>query len=109
MSLFGTDFFSESPLRNALRVRASLALPANWQTSGRLEYRRSDFRDPDRRADGTVATRRDNRWDLTLELTWLFARPWELAITYNRTDNSSNFNEFDYTRNLYFVGVTRPF
>ncbi|UCE88424.1 MAG: tetratricopeptide repeat protein [Pseudomonadota bacterium] len=105
----GTDFFSESPVRNALRVRAALPLPGNWQTSARLEYRRSDFRDPDRRADGTEATRRDNRWDFTLDLTWIFTRPWELGISYNRTDNSSNFDEFDYTRNLYFIGVARPF
>lgn len=109
----GDEFFSRSPYRHDFSLEAARSLGRDWDLTGRLEYRRSDYRDKDRietTGGGFVEdTREENRFDFSVRAGWRSLRPWIVFGEYRYTNSNANFDDLDYTRNIVQLGVEREF
>lgn len=109
----GEEFFSRSPHRHSFRLEGSGAVTPAWRVTGRVEYRLSVYRDPDRVQTGAGSfiekTRREHRFDLSLRTDWSPAPTWFVFGEYDYSSNDANFDAFDYTRNVVRIGLERVF
>jgi len=60
-------------------------------------------------ANGTRKTREDDRALAALGLSRNLGKSLKINLDYKYTDNTSNINSYDYTRNVYSVGVSGRF
>lgn len=101
----GTTFFSYSPTRHMITLRGEQGVGSLWV--GRLEFaaQQSRYNDPHRLSDGSLVTREDLQYQARLRLRRPLGRGWEAALEYHHTHNESNLDTYDYTRNLYLIGL----
>lgn len=105
----GTLFTSYSPTRHEVRIRGRGAISGTLGISGEIAQRESRYNDPDRFADGSLITREDSRTSARLMLTGRLGTRWEMELGYEHNDNDSNIAAYDYTQNLYWIGVSGLF
>ena len=103
------EFFSFSPTRYGLWLRASWPLGAYWRLEPIARYTRSRYADPDRRASGVVATREDREQLYGVGARYRLGAFWQLFTDFLYTNNRSNFPELSYTQRIVSIGVTRRF
>lgn len=101
-------FTSYSPTRNAVGLRADTDV-GRWRWSGEVEYRYSEYADPNRLADGRVIDREDERVRGALGVDYRLTETWQLSAEYSRTDNDSNIDDYDYEQDLVTAGLTAFF
>lgn len=105
----GDRFFSRSPLRHRIRLDAGHPLPGPFSLEGRLAYRHSRYREPDRftNSDGSTTEQRrtEDRLVARLGTRWRLSQAWNVLLEYEYQDNSSSFDSFDYERNTVLLGV----
>jgi hypothetical protein len=105
----GNEFFSFSPRRcqwqleyeNPLSEALNIKLAAGWQMSR--------YPDPDRRSDGIVMQREDNRGRLSLELEYQHQNDWRSGLELSYMERNSNFAEYDYDRIVLALTMGRGF
>jgi hypothetical protein len=105
----GNEFFSFSPHRcqwqleyeNSLSPTLNIKLAAGWQMSR--------YPDPDRRSDGTIMQRKDNRGRLSLELEYQHQNAWRSGLEVSYMERNSNFAEYDYDRIVLALTIGRSF
>lgn len=105
----GTTFVSYSPTRHTVELRGSLNPAPAWTVKGRLSYRHSTYNNANIFASGTRKTREDDRALCALGLSRNLGKSLKINLDYKYTDNMSNINSYDYTRNVYSVGVSGRF
>lgn len=103
----GGDFFSYSPIRHAVGVKAELSLGGTWFLLPAIAYRDSRYREPERRA-GLSKTREDQEYETVLELKRKYGA-WWLGANYRYNNNDSNFDEYDYDRTQLSLDMARRF
>lgn len=101
-------FTSYSPTRNAVGVRADTDI-GRWRWSGEIEYRYSEYADPNRLADGRVIDREDARVRGAFGVDYRLTDSWQLSADYSRIDNDSTIDDYDYEQNLVTAGVSAFF
>lgn len=104
-----SEFFSFSPERASIWLKSSWPLGAYWHLEPTARYTQSRYADPDRRADGVVATREDSGRELVLCLRYRLTAAWKAVAEYSFVDNRSNFPEFSYSQRIASLGLARPF
>lgn len=82
-----------SPTRHTFRARLKHNLTSNWKISEEIGYRISQY------GDALGVVRRDNRLRLRATGSKKFTKKWTGGIRYTYTNNSSNVNSENYTRN----------
>lgn len=114
LSFANGEFFSYSPRRQQWQLeylkplsdRMGLRLAAGWQDS---EYDDPDIRVDDTGAVSTMMRREDARKRLILELGYKHAENWHGRLELMFLDRDSNFDEFDYERNVFTLNLGRSF
>lgn len=104
-----TTFTSFSPARQGIEAELDFPLQAEWRATARAGYRSSSYDDANVLSDGTRIVREDDRVEFGLRLTRDLGRDWEVAFEYLSTDNRSNIDAYDYTRNQLSAGLTKAF
>lgn len=104
-----TTFTSYSPVRNTFELRGDRDISANWELGGRLGYRNSRYADANVLADSSEVTRDDDRLLAGAELSRSLGGGLKGYLEYKYTDNDSNIDAYDYTRNLYSIGLAGSF
>ncbi len=104
-----TTFTSFSPTRNNLRLAGEIPLASEWTLGGDLRYRFSRFNDDNLFIDGSSVRREDMQHQARLKLRYTMFTNWEAQLEYSYTDNDSSIDRYDYTRNLYLLGINALF
>jgi hypothetical protein len=102
-------FTSYSPVRNSLRFIAESPIGSWFDATLELQYHHSHFMNPNELADGSFATRRDDRLTAIARLTHRFQGGNELSLEYRRSNNRSNLDDYDYSQYLTMLGLLLPF
>ena len=105
-----TSFTSVSPTRHEVFAEAEYPFGSAWEAEGKVEYRYSRYHDANTdAATGLDRIREDGR--LRLQATVSRELPWQLEAfgEYEYTDNDSNIAGYDYTANVYRIGLERFF
>jgi|GEM_PF-2556086 len=105
-----TTFTSVSPTRHEVFAEADYPLGPRWTSEAKAEYRLSRYHDANTdTATGLDRVRADDR--VRLQIGLRRELPWELRASaeYERTVNDSNIAAYDYTANVYRLGVERFF
>jgi tetratricopeptide (TPR) repeat protein len=105
-----TTFTSVSPTRHQLFAEMAYPFAATWRAEAEVAYRLSRYHDANRDSGtGLDRVREDDRIRLQAGLNRDL--PWRLRAfaEYARTVNDSNIAAYDYTANVYRVGVERFF
>jgi tetratricopeptide (TPR) repeat protein len=108
------DFFSFSPRRQEWRLEYSSPLTDRLDLKAAAAVQGGEYNDADIRVDEsgniTVATRRkDERKRLILELGYRHGENWRSSLELMLTDRDSNFDEFDYEREVFMLNIGRSF
>lgn len=103
-----TEFFSYSPTRYGVRVEGVWPVTTHWRLEPAARYYANRYADPDRRANGVIATREDEYLELSLRAKRRLVLPWQLVAEYTYVHNTSNLPEFTYSQRLILIGVSRP-
>jgi tetratricopeptide (TPR) repeat protein len=104
-----TIFNSYSPVRHTLELRAYLIPALGWDVDGRLSLRRSTYVDDNILLDGSRIGREDDRVLAGAKVYRTLRGSLKLSLEYKYTDNNSNLTAYDYTRNLYSLGLYGAF
>jgi len=105
-----TSFTSVSPTRHEVFAEAEYPFGGAWKAEGKVEYRHSRYHDANTdAATGLDRIREDDR--LRLQATVSRKLPWQLEAfaEYEYTENDSNITDYDYTANVYRLGLERFF
>lgn len=105
----GSTFTSYSPTRHTLELKAGVRPNSGWYPEGRLSLRHSRYNDANILAGGGSVTREDDRALVGVKLARKLYRSLALDLEYKYTDNNSNITTYDYTRNLYSIGLSGSF
>ncbi len=92
-----------SPTRHKILAIYRKNLSRAWRIGGELSYRYSAY-DPT-----PVQNREDDRLRAAIEARYTISKMWKVNGRYQRTDNSSTDNLYDYTQNLYYLSVEANF
>lgn len=108
----GGNFASYSPTRHSLFAEARVA-PGNWRFVLEGELRHSTYNDPHRQ-NGQLKKRRDTRYKVRARLARQLTDEISAFAETSRTVNDSNFEQapftnYNYTSNMYLVGLERFF
>jgi len=104
-----TTFTSYSPTRHSVELRGDLSLDADWDLGVRAVYRTSEYNDANILTGGSQIIRKDERVLLGGKVTYVLSSKLDLEFEYKYTDNNSNITRYDYSRNLYSVGLSGRF
>lgn len=102
-------FQSFSPRQHELTFEKQISLSHEWELELEGTYMQSRYRDANVRSDGTQQKRRDKRATLSAGLYKAWIHNWRLGIELGRTDNVSNFDESDYTRQTITLTLDKAF
>ena len=105
----GGDFASYSPTRHGFFV-AALQEPARWlRVEARLEYRLSDYSDPNRtvETDGSVVVdeRDEDRFIFGVRSSFAVSHNLALFVDYAYANNDVNLSTYEYAQNRVMLGV----
>ncbi|MBS3756997.1 MAG: hypothetical protein KGY56_14980, partial [Desulfobacterales bacterium] len=106
------EFFSYSPLRHEFRTKFAYRPLPGWKIKLRAEYRKSNYPDANVQSDNgeTVRKKReDDRLFLSLRSGYALTDSLELFGKFCRTDNQSNFRDYEYTSNQFMIGAEKTF
>lgn len=96
------SFYSYSPTRNSLIGDVKWKPTAGWDVEARLEYRHSDYDDPNRLTDidgqFKQQERRNRQWKYSVGVTHRFTLNWSLTGQYKYVDTNDNFNLYVYDK-----------
>jgi tetratricopeptide (TPR) repeat protein len=101
----GSEFFSFSPRRHLLYLRAVRPAAGAWRVEARGEIRLSRYGDPNRLADGSLVRREDDRLGFALRASRPLGSRWRLYVAYEYYDNRSNIATYDYSRGQLSAGA----
>jgi tetratricopeptide (TPR) repeat protein len=101
----GSEFFSFSPTRHLVYLRAVRPAAGAWRVEARGEIRLSRYDDPNRLADGSLLRREDDRLGVALRASRPLEGRWRLYVAYEYYDNRSNLATYDYSRGQLSAGV----
>ena len=101
----GNEFFSFSPTRHLVFLRAVWPAAGVWRVEGRGEIRISRHDDPNRLADGSLVRREDERLGFALRASRPLQGRWRLFVAGEYYDNRSNLATYDYRRGQLSAGV----
>ena len=105
-----TEFRSVSPQRHRLRASWRTRLAEKWRLRLVGEYRLSQYKEDNIYNSGAVRIRRqDNRLRAQGELIRILDARTDLVFGYQYTDNRSNVDVYDYTRNMFLASVQVAF
>ena len=105
----GTDTFSYSPARITLQGKWSWLATRHWETGISTVLSAARYRDEEIRNDIAEGQREDRQLELRLTLRYVLDKQRDLEAQFSHINNTSNFDEFDYTRNLILFGISRYF
>ncbi len=74
-----------------------------WRIGGELSYRYSEYQPT------ATQNRQDDRLRAAIEARYKISKMWKANGRYQFTDNSSTDNIYDYTQNLYYLGIEASF
>ncbi|NOR23925.1 MAG: tetratricopeptide repeat protein, partial [Desulforhopalus sp.] len=93
LELNGRDNDDFSPTRHTVRVAFDLDLNHSWDMHLQMSYRKSTYD-----IDG-MSDRDEDRFIGKGRLVYFLEKGWEIRGEYQHTDNDSNYDTYDYTRN----------
>ncbi|MCC6207935.1 MAG: tetratricopeptide repeat protein [Gammaproteobacteria bacterium] len=102
-------FTSYSPVRNSLRFEAESPVGALFHATFEMRYSHSHYMNPNEQADGGFLTRNDDQLMAIARLSHAFPDGNELSFEYQRTENRSNTDDYDYTQYTAILGVLLSF
>lgn len=94
---------SYSPTRHTLRYYVRERLGENWKLSAYVGYRISDY------TQVLGVSRSDQRLRTKLRFKRKLSKELELLAEYSYTDNQSNVASYDYSRNVFALGLRSNF
>ena len=102
------EFSSYSPTRHSFFV-AALREPASWlRIEARVEYRMSDYSDPNRTIDDDgnviVDERDENRLTFSARSSFVLSPNVDVFVDYAHASNDANLETFEYTQNRVMLG-----
>lgn len=103
-----TTYTSSSPVRHTIRANAKIPLVGKWGSELDLRWRDGRYKD-DNVAPGSSVRRKDDRLKVKAGLNYELKKKLELFADYTYTDNDSNINKYEYTRNVVSFGVNYLF
>jgi hypothetical protein len=108
------DFFSFSPRRHEWRLEYSTPLTDNLELKAAVALQGSEYNDADIRVDesGNIVAamrRKDERKRLILEIGYQHENNWRSSLELMLVDRDSNFDEFDYEREVFTFNIGRSF
>ena len=106
----GDEFFSYSPLRHAFYGELAYQPLPGWNMELRAEYRKSNYADANEQIDNGGIVRKDrddDRLVLSLRSGYALTGSLELFAEFCRTDNDSNFQDYEYTSNQFILGLEK--
>ncbi len=92
-----------SPTRHKIQAIYRMNLSKVWRIGGELSYRYSEY------VPTATQNRQDDRLRAAIEARYRISKVWKVNGRYQRTDNSSTDNLYDYKQNLYYVGIEASF
>ncbi|HEX7026115.1 MAG TPA: tetratricopeptide repeat protein [Gammaproteobacteria bacterium] len=102
-------FQSFSPQRHKLAVTKHFKLLYEWKLELEGAYMQSRYRDANILFDGTQRKRQDNRSLLSVRLYKPLLHDWRLGIVIDHTENKSNSDDADYSRNALTLTLDKAF
>lgn len=114
LSFADGEFFSFSPRRRQWRLEYSDSLTDRLDWTLAAGWQDSVYDDPDIRVDENGATtavmrRKDDRKRLSLELEYAHWEHWRSRLELIYSERDSNFDEFDYDRDVFAFSMGRGF
>jgi hypothetical protein len=108
-----TEFFSYSPTWNRIYAGVTQFLSGTLDVAVRVEYQFSRYSDDNVQTESggavQVAARDDDRISTSVRTTYHLSEAWGVYGEYTYANNSSKFNEYEYSDNQYAIGIERPF
>jgi hypothetical protein len=109
-----SEFFSFSPRRQEWRLEYRNPLTAVLDLKLAAGLQHASYGDPDIRVDDAggitaMMRREDDRRRLVLELGYRHEGNWRSRLELALTERDSNFDEFDYDRNVVGLNISRSF
>ena len=105
----GTTFSSYSPTRHNLEAKATAPIANKLFLEGSLNYRLSNYPDPNILATGQTINRSDSRAMADIKVKKEISKALEVYVEYNYTSNNSNISIYSYNRNIVSVGLNAQF
>ena len=99
----GTNYYNYSPTRHKFLGIYRYNLTRNWRIGAELSYRFSKY------VPTPTQNRQDDRLRGALEARYRINKMWRVKGRYQRTDNDSTENRYDYVQNIYYVTVEALF
>lgn len=104
-----TTFTSYSPTRHSLKLDWHQNLGHDWQTLAGVTFKTSSYADPNRLSDGTRIDREDTLVEYELGVEKNLDDQLVFSINLLASDNESNIDDYDYTRNQVLIGINYLF
>lgn len=108
-----TEFFSYSPTWDRFYASVTQYLTATLDVAVRVEYQFSRYSDDNVQTEPggavQVAARDDDRISTSLRTTYHLSEAWDVFGEYTYANNSSKFNDYEYSDNQFAIGIERPF
>lgn len=105
----GNDTFSYSPAKLGLRGKWSWAPASRWETQFSVTAQAVRYQDEEIRNNVPEGEREDRLLALQVTLRYELDKQRDLEAQYTHDNNQSNFDEFDFTRNIIVFGISRYF
>lgn len=101
----GNTFFSYSPTRHLLHLRAVWPAVGVWRMEARGDLRLSRYGDANRLADGTLVEREDDRYGASLRASRPLDGRLRAYVAGEYYVNRSNIAAYDYRRAQFSAGI----
>lgn len=98
-----TYSYDYSPTRHTLSGKYTQIISEQWQLSGDLTYRVSDF------PESASFDRNDDQLKLTLSADYSFDKTLKLKASWLAVDNASSVDLYDYDKTMLTVGFSKLF
>jgi len=92
-----------SPTRHKIQAIYRIKLSKVWRIGGELSYRFSKY------VPTATQNRQDDRLRAAIEARYSINKMWKINGRYQRTDNSSTDDLYDYKQNLYYASIEASF
>ena len=102
-------FSNYSPTRHSLEAKATTPIANKLFLEGSLNYRLSNYSDPNVFATGQTINRSDSRAMADIKIKKEMSKTLEVYVEYNYTSNNSNISIYSYNRNIISIGLNAQF